>query len=67
LPPDPETEDRVRVIIKATIAKLDLGRKQQILFRVPADQVEERSRVPLQERLGRLAKSLGFQTSQVSY
>jgi hypothetical protein len=62
-----EVEDRVRVTIKATVPKLALERKQQILFRVPADQVEERSRVPLQEELRRLANSLGFQRSRVSY
>src|SRR5262249_47944029 len=62
-----EVEDRVRVTIKATLPKLDLERKQQIHFRVPADQVEERSRVPLQEELHRLANSLGFQRSRVSY
>jgi hypothetical protein len=62
-----EVEDRVRVTIKATVPKLDLERKQQLLFRVPADQVEERSRVPLQEELHRLANSLGFQRSRVSY
>jgi hypothetical protein len=65
--PDLEVEDRVRVTIKATLPKLDLKRKQQVHFRVPADKVEEHSRVPLQERLHRLAKSLGFQRSMVSY
>lgn len=65
--PDPEVEDRVRVTVKAMAKKLDLARKRQIHFRVPADQVEERLRVPLQERLGRLATSLGFKRSRVSY
>jgi hypothetical protein len=65
--PDLEIEDRVRVTIKATLPKLDLGRKQRVHFRVPADKVEEHSRVSLQERLHRLAKSLGFQRSSVSY
>jgi beta-lactamase regulating signal transducer with metallopeptidase domain len=65
--PDPEVEDRVRVSIKAMAKNLDLARKQRIHFRVPADKVDERSRVPLQERLDRLAKSLGFRRSQVSY
>jgi hypothetical protein len=65
--PDLEVEDRVRVTIKATLPKLDLKRKQQIHFRVPAAKVEEHSRVPLQERLHLLAKSLGFQRSMVSY
>jgi hypothetical protein len=62
-----EVHDRVRVMIKATVPKLGLERRHQILFRVPADQVEERSRGPLQEELHRLASSLGFQRSQVSY
>jgi hypothetical protein len=65
--PDPEVEDRVRVTVKAMAKKLDLARKQQIHFQVPADKVEERSRVPLQERLSRLAKSLGFRRSRVTY
>jgi hypothetical protein len=62
-----EVKDRVRVTIKATVPKLDLERRQQLLFRVPAGQVEERSRVPLQEELHGLAKSLGFQRNQFSY
>jgi hypothetical protein len=65
--PDLEVEDRVRVTIKATLPKLDLERKQQIHFRVPAGKVREHSRVPLQERLRHLAESLGFQRSRVSY
>jgi hypothetical protein len=65
--PDLDVEGRVRVMIKATLPKLDLVRKQQIHFRIPADKVEEHSRAPLQQRLDRLAKSLGFQGSTVSY
>jgi hypothetical protein len=64
--PDEEVEDRVRVAIKAMTGKLDLVRRQEILFRVPFDVVAERSRVRL-ERLDALAKSLGFQRSRVAY
>jgi hypothetical protein len=65
--PDPELEDRVRVMVKAMARKLDLARQQQIHFRIRPDHVEEHSRPPLQERLNRLAKSLGFRRSRVSY
>jgi hypothetical protein len=64
--PDQEVEDRIRVAIKAMTGKLDLVRRQEILFRVPFDDVAERSRARL-ERLDRLAKSLGFQRSKVTY
>jgi hypothetical protein len=64
--PDREVEDRVRVAVKAITGKLDLVRRQEILFRVPFDEDAERKRVRL-ERLDRLAKSLGFQRSRVAY
>ena len=38
--PDREVEDRVRVAIKAMTGKLELVRRQEILFRVPFDDVE---------------------------
>lgn len=63
--PDGEVEYRVRVAIKAMTGKLDLVRRQEILFRVPFDEDAERSRVR-RERLDGLAKSLGFQRSRVT-
>jgi hypothetical protein len=65
--PDEEVEDRMRVLIKATLPKLDLGRKEQIQFLVPGDKVPAGSHAQLQERLGLTAKSLGFARSRVSY